>query len=115
MTEDKFKQCPHCQTWLSARDFINNPEVKLISMVLMDSDSEVAHYLYHHDVSGCGTSFLVKIRELKPFLKQSLSEKSPVITLDCLDTCSRFNDLKECDHNCAYAPFRKLVKDVLAV
>lgn len=115
MNVDKVKRCSYCNTWLSAKEIISDPRIKLIGMAFTDDESEMAYYFFQHEISKCGTSFLVNVQDLAQFIAESIPADKLTSSCLCEGHCVDLKDLGLCHQKCRFAPFRRFLFKMMAL
>ncbi|MBN1212086.1 MAG: hypothetical protein JXA92_05860 [candidate division Zixibacteria bacterium] len=109
MNIDKFKQCPSCKKWLSSDEVLTDPDIKPLGMAYLEDENNTAYYYFQHTVPNCGSSFLIEIKDFKPFLTEDIPQVSLMASKHCEGHCVDLYDLNVCKNECYYAPFRRLI------
>jgi len=114
MSADKTKWCNGCQRWLSAREILESPRIIPIGMAFMESGDDEAFYYFLHDVPECGTTFLIAVDSFAPFLTEEVPPDNLHETECCENHCSSVDSLAICSLQCQYAPYRRLLFEMMA-
>ena len=115
MNIEKFKQCPSCKKWFSSDEVIHNPEIKPIGMAYLEDEKNTAYFYFQHTVPGCGSSFLIEIKDFEPFLTEDIPPVSLINSHRCGGQCVDLFDLSACDNECYYAPFRRYILKLIEI
>lgn len=115
MLDQRIKKCSLCGQWLTAHDVIYDPRVKPIGMAFMDADISTAYYFFQHNAPNCGTSFLVNVQALTPFITEAVPPENKALTECCERHCVSLDDLRACRQECYYAPFRRFLHRMIAL
>ncbi len=114
MSEEKIKSCPYCKASLTIDDLISNPDLRLIGMSFADDSIEWAYYFYQHEVPNCGTSFVVRVDKFTAYITEQIPTEKLALRECCKEHCVSINDLSECENECYFAPFRRLLIRMMA-
>ena len=105
-----FKQCPKCGLWLSDKMLLGGIDIEPIGMCLDEDDMDFNFYYFNHDIPDCGTTFVVRVEELRHHLSGIL----PAIKMTggqlCEGRCLNIEDHEICSQGCYYAPYRVLLR-----
>ena len=108
MSDSIVKVCPLCGQGFSVEDLANNPNIEIRGFSFL-ANKVTAYYFFQHVIDGCCTGFMVDCEVFRPLIEESiLSEKQPGSD-SCPSRCYELADLRECDLECYYAPFRRLL------
>lgn len=103
------KVCPSCGQHLTLEDILTNPEVRPRGLVLERDNPETSMFYFDHAVEGCGTTFVIPVEQLEPFVDEPVPENL-LVGSDCCEThCVRLEDWAECSQDCTNAPYRRLL------
>ena len=111
---EKFKQCPLCRKWLSSDEVIKNPEIKPLGMAYLEDENNTAFYYFQHSVPGCGSTFLIDIKDFGPFMEEDIPQVSLMASKHCEGHCVDLYDLSTCRNECYYAPFRRFILNLIS-
>ncbi len=111
---DRFKQCPLCATWFSRHDIMHSPIVKPIGMLLEEADPELNFFYFNHEIDGCGTTFVVAVDDMRPFTVSTSEDDGRDGADACRGHCIRRGDDGDCRDSCYYAPYRRLLRQLIA-
>jgi hypothetical protein len=104
-----FKSCSYCRSdWASLDDFMRDPEVRPLGLVIHFRDAYRSLLLFNH---RCGTTLALRADELRDRLPP-LDGPSLAGQPTCNNLCLRFEELGECDQPCRHAPLRKLLAEM---
>jgi len=106
------KMCPFCSTAFSLSDLVLDVDVEPIGMMLQD-DAADCMYFFNHECPGCGTTFAVPIDVFAAMIDEPIPPHTLGNTAACNGHCSRLKDLAICDNECANAPYRRFLVNVL--
>ena len=115
MNIEKFKQCPSCKKWLSSDEVLQDPEIKPLGMAYLEDEAGTAYYYFQHRVEGCGSSFLIDIKDFEPFIEENIPQVSLMASDYCGGHCVDLYDLKVCKNECYYAPFRRFILKLIEI
>lgn len=82
-------------------------------MAYLEDEAGTAYYYFQHAVSGCGSSFLINIKEFEPFIEEELPQVSLRGSGYCGGHCVDLHELSICNNECFYAPFRRFILRLL--
>ncbi len=116
-----FRVCGSCnKEWVSWRDFVSDPEVKLLGLQIVpgtpgEPDANVV--VFDH---RCGTSISIYARHLRHHLSDPAPAEyaDPPTHLDyraCTLRCPKPEDVARCDRPCPKARERHLIQWILAI
>jgi hypothetical protein len=110
MSEEIVKKCSCCQAKLTARDIVNDPEVRPIGTTFFEDDGPGIHYyFFQHDTADCGTSFVVDVEKFRHLLNEPVPATIMTLEPGCPGQCARIDDLNSCQAECHFAPFRRFM------
>lgn len=112
--EEKIKQCKGCGRHLSAYELINDPDIRPIGMSFLANNYARAFFFFQHEVSECGSSFLVDVELLDQYIYEYFPEESLILTKNCDGHCVNINDLNNCQNACHNAPYRRFLLKMIA-
>ncbi len=115
MSDQKIKQCPYCRIWFTLRDFFEDPEIKPLGMTFEEGDLSCNLYFFNHTFDGCGTTFTLKVEVLEKLLRDTDPKEILAGSENCEVHCSNLNDLEECHQECKYAPYRRLLNEMIRI
>ncbi len=113
MSNNKLKQCPKCAVWFTAKDFRENPEIKPLGMTFEEGDINHNLFYFNHACEDCGTTFTLKVNMLAELIESPKSQEILAGSDKCESHCLDINDTNECGQECKYAPFRKLLNQMM--
>ncbi len=108
------KICPCCQIPFTLEELANNPEIRLIGMSFGEDSIEWAYYFFQHEASNCGSSFVVKIESFLSLINEPVPTEKMALRDCCEEHCVNINDLSSCKNECYFAPFRRLLLEMIA-
>ena len=114
MNHEKTKWCNGCDRWLSAREIYDSPHIVPIGMAFVGSRDDEAYYYFLHDIEECGTTFLISTKEFESFLAEDVPADNLHGTECCENYCSSVDTLAICHEECQFAPYRRLLFDMMA-
>jgi len=103
-----------CGHWFSINDIMEDPQVRPLGMKVNDEDFSINLFFFNHECENCGSTFTIPARDLMPLIDGDVPESVLTGSTKCEGHCLKLTDLDVCDQECAYAPFRKLLRDMLA-
>ena len=109
MSEQLIKQCPNCGQQLTIDDLLNSPEIKPKGLALQSDNPEFNMFYFDHDITGCGTTFVVPVEVLAPYIGEPIPDKLLAGTDCCERHCLRLEDWAECSQACTNAPYRRFL------
>lgn len=109
----KFKQCPCCKTWFTAREILECDQIRPEGMLIDDEDLEINLYYFTHMVVNCRSTFTMLVTDFEPFLDESVPDNILAGSRVCEGHCTNFEDLKVCKQNCRWATYRRLMHKML--
>lgn len=112
-SKKNFKQCPNCKQWLSIDDFINNIEIQPIGMKMDNNTFALNLYFFNHLKKKCNTTFAMRVDDFKEYITENIPKEILSQTEECQDHCTQLNDLMVCNNNCAYAPYRRFLMNLI--
>ena len=113
MNFENYKKCKTCDTWFSLEEIINDPDIKPIGMAYLEGEKPEAFYFFHHDVKHCGSSFLIKVDEFKSFITVDIPMINLMHSDQCDGYCVEIEEIRSCDKQCRYAPYRQFLLKML--
>jgi hypothetical protein len=112
--EAAFQECGSCKkTWETWKDFIADPEVRLLGFQGSDRYPDTNLLVFEH---RCGTSISVlakRLRHILPKEKQKLELPILYASENCNQYCNKIENLKACDKPCINARDRQLIMMIL--
>ncbi len=115
MNQNYSKQCPYCKAQLTLDQLVNDPQLRLIGMSFVEDSIEWVFYFYQHDVSNCGTSFVVQAEEFAAYIDEPIPTTKLAQRECCEQHCVNLEDLSNCRQPCHFAPFRRFMHKMIAV
>lgn len=115
MTDTAFCQCPCCQTWFSRQQILESPEVQPIGMMLEEHDPHWNFFVFNHVAPQCGSTFAVSVEKFADLLDGPPPAAILTGHADCAGHCTSLEDLAACTATCHWAPYRRLLRSMLAV
>lgn len=106
------KICPCCEAEFTARDILQNQDIRPVGM-LYDVDATNAWFLLGHEVEGCHSSFAVPVDAMIECIDEEIPNERLTLTDSCEGHCVSIEDLSECRQECCFAPFRRLFLKML--
>ena len=106
----KFKQCPCCSLWLSAREIIENPKIEINGMCFDEEDSDLNLFFFTHRVGNCNSTFTVPALDFALFITEDVPERFARGTEECGGHCTDRKDFRECAATCQFAPYRRFLR-----
>ena len=103
------KKCPLCGTQFSIDDICNSDLITPLGMQIDDDDDHASFYYFNHDCPECGTSFTVPVMAFASLIDELIPSEDLFGTDICGEHCVRLDDLRECQHDCKWAPFRRFI------
>ncbi len=97
----------------TAEDILYSPHIRPVGM-LYDVDDLHAMYMFQHETPDCQTSFCLDVEELREFVREPIPQEKRTLEKDCESHCVSLNDLSECKQECYFAPYRRLLLQMLA-
>ncbi len=114
MQDERFVRCPCCETWFSQDEVLTSPEIQPIGMMLEDTDPRWNFFVFNHAVAGCGSTFAMSVDLFRACITDPVPEVICTGTTDCERHCTMLGDLEICRVNCHWAPYRRLLQQMLA-
>jgi hypothetical protein len=85
-------------------------------MVVSEDSTEVAYYVFQHDLDDCGSSLLIPVESLRSYiLEKDIPAHKLTLSAQCKCHCVNVADLSDCLQACTYAPYRRLLLWMLAI
>ncbi|MEW6051551.1 MAG: hypothetical protein AB1644_10875 [Candidatus Zixiibacteriota bacterium] len=109
MQEKHIKRCGNCGVWLTASDFVNNPDLVPIGMMFIEDDTTTAYYMFQHETPNCRSSLAVPANEFREFIVEPVPDQVLTLSECCKEHCVKLNDLSNCKQPCYFAPFRRFL------
>ncbi len=106
------KQCPNCGKKFSINDFLYNSEIKPIGMKI-DDDLSINYYFFTHSTKECDTTFAIDVTIFKQLITEPIPEKQLAERKECEDYCCDLYSLLNCNQQCKFEPYRKLLKKMI--
>ena len=103
------KKCPLCGMRFTVQDLISKPEITPLGMQIDEDEENASFYYFNHDVPECGTSFTVAVMEFASVIDELIPPDDLFGTDSCGEHCVRLDDLRVCQHDCKWAPFRRFI------
>ncbi|MCP4568572.1 MAG: hypothetical protein GY841_13425 [FCB group bacterium] len=113
MGNDKLKQCPKCTVWFGIDDICSNPDIKPLGMTFEKGNINRNLFFFNHTSNDCGTTFTLKVDVLAELIKNPTSSEILAGGDTCEGHCSDINDTTECSQTCKYAPYRRLLRELI--
>jgi len=105
--------CPYCKQEFDLDTLMYSPEVALIGMSFADDDPDWVYYFFQHEISNCGSSFVVKVREFERQIDEPISSEVKFGGDCCEEHCVSLGDLGACNQECSFAPYRRFLHKML--
>ena len=94
-------------------DILEGDEVTIIGMSLDDEDSQFNSYFFNHDSPNCNTTFTMNVLEFSPYIDEPIAEEILAGQAGCEQHCTNRSDTQPCGQNCRWAPFRRLMSQLM--
>lgn len=107
------KRCPGCGQDFTVDDIFSDKNIIPIGITFVGKNMESAYYFFQHEIPECGSSFIIKTGKLRHLIKEKIPEDKLKSTSQCNTYCNDISDLSNCKNNCHYAPYRRLLFDIL--
>ena len=98
-----FKNCSCGSGWATREDFIRDPGIEPIGIMLAESESPALFFFNH---AGCESTLAINVREFADLIEEPIPESVLAGSEDCPRHCITIEDLETCDLECHNAPFR---------
>jgi hypothetical protein len=113
MDQKNFKQCPYCHYFFSLREILESPEVEPVGMRFDEDEPGLNLYFFSHVCLSCGTTFAIEVDRFEPLITEPIPDKVLAGTKNCEQHCLNIEDLKQCQQECRYAPFRRFILSLI--
>ena len=107
------KTCPTCGAFFSLEDLLSSPDVVPVGMTSDEEEEPESLYYFTHRVPGCGTTFTIPATAFRTFIDEIIPEEIKSGQATCRGLCSRIQELELCDNNCHWAPYRRLLLEMV--
>jgi len=110
---DNYSQiCSGCQKTLSADQFLNDPNLRVIGMAYQQADKKT-YFFFHHDLIDCGTTILIEAGDLA-FMANEFDFLLKSDNCNCgSDFGINLGNLENCNNRCDITPYKELQKVML--
>lgn len=115
MSEENVKICNLCKATMSMQEIVHNPDIRPIGMAFADDTVKGAYYFFQHEIPTCGTSFVLRVENLKAYIVEPTPSEVLAGTECCEHHCVNLEDLGECKQSCHNAPFRRFLLKMLSL
>ena len=109
MEKKHIKRCGNCGVWLTANDFVNNPELSPIGMMFIEDDTTTAYYMFQHETPNCRSSIAVPVEAFKEFIVKPVPDRVLALSECCEQHCVNLHDLGNCQQPCHFTSFRRFL------
>jgi hypothetical protein len=109
MSEQSIKQCPNCGQQFTIDDLLNNTDIRPKGLALESDDLSFNMFYFDHNVIGCGTTFVVPVETLAPYIEEPIPDELLAGTDTCERHCLKIEDWAECSQACSNAPYRRFL------
>lgn len=106
--------CPYCNVGFTLDDLMTRPDIVPIGMMLQDDEAAWNFYYFNHTAEDCGTTFTVCVDAFAGLLTERVPEAIRAHSCVCEGHCTSLVDLAECQADCHWAPYRRLLPALLA-
>jgi hypothetical protein len=115
VVDEIVKKCNCCQACLTAKQLVEDLEVRPIGTAFLEDEGPGTHYyFFQHETPDCGTSFVVDVEHFKQFITEPIPEEVMTLEPGCGGHCANIHDLSDCGNECHFAPFRRFLLKMLA-
>lgn len=111
----RFKQCPCCSLWLSAKEIIESPHIEVNGIAFDEEDGDLNLFFFTHRDGSCNTTFTVPVIDFEPFITDPISLVIATGSDECGGHCTDLSDLRLCGATCRYAPYRRFLRHLINV
>ena len=102
-----------CGMRITLGTLIRGGQLSPIGMMVDPDDARFSVSCFTHDAPGCGTSFIVPVEAFAEFILGADSTAGPSDGASCERHSGKISDLAACQEECAHAPFRRFLVQVL--
>lgn len=113
MDSEQIKQCPMCGTTFTPQDFLSNEHLVPIGITFENEDTGSNALFFKHDTAECGTSLAIRVDMLAPLIDEPIPSETLAGKEACERHCLTMADYAECGQACHYAPYRRLLVQLM--
>ena len=107
------KKCPTCGQIFSLDELLSDPSIIPIGMTSDDEVDPENVYYFTHAVPECGTTFTVPATLFDSARDEPLPDELMLDGQSCSGLCTHIAELRSCQNNCKWAPYRRLLLDMV--
>jgi hypothetical protein len=111
MSDPIVKVCPLCGQGFSVEDLAYDPNIEIRGFSFL-SNTKTPYYFFQHVIDSCSTGFMVDCEVFRPMIEEPIKPDKQTGSAGCQSSCYELADLRECDLECYYAPFRRLLSQM---
>jgi len=105
-----FKECASCETtWLERRDFLEDPDIKVVGYQVHFEDLQTGLFLFNHH---CGNTLALHAAQFTDLYKGPVFKVCKQNTDECPDYCLHEDELRPCPVRCECAFVRETLRIV---